>query len=213
VPSLPSGWQVQMGNIGQHYFDWRYNNAGRPTKAYCAQPPAGKMGLLWSGNTTLQLQLGCPAGADSPGTHFPTTYAIQHFEHGHMIDQISEVPASGGITTLEKLIYVLYEDGTAAQFTDNYNPADPQPTSPVPPPGLYTPMSGFGKVWIGQNGVRERLGWGTAPETILSDAAFQYFEQGLVIDGGSAERKFYVLYNNSGLSDWIDRWTVYDDTF
>ncbi len=213
VPSLPSGWQVQMGNIGQHYFDWRYNNAGRPTKAYCAAPPAGKMGLLWSGNTTLQLELGCPAGADSPGTHFPTTFAIQHFEHGHMIDSISEVPASGGITTLEKQIYVLYEDGTSAQYADIYNPADPQPTPPVPPPGLYTPTSGFGQVWIGQTGVRERLGWAIAPETTLSGAAFQYFEHGLVIDGGAAERKFYVLYDNSGLINSIDHWAVYDDTF
>lgn len=28
VPSAPQGWQVQMGNIGAHYYDWRYNNAG-----------------------------------------------------------------------------------------------------------------------------------------------------------------------------------------
>ncbi len=25
VPSNPAGFQVEMGNIGQHYFDWRYN--------------------------------------------------------------------------------------------------------------------------------------------------------------------------------------------
>jgi sortase (surface protein transpeptidase) len=24
APGLPSGWQVQMGNIGQHYYQWRY---------------------------------------------------------------------------------------------------------------------------------------------------------------------------------------------
>ncbi len=28
VPSAPQGFKVQMGNIGQHYYDWRYNNAG-----------------------------------------------------------------------------------------------------------------------------------------------------------------------------------------
>jgi hypothetical protein len=28
VPALSEGWRVQMGNVGQHYFDWRYNKAG-----------------------------------------------------------------------------------------------------------------------------------------------------------------------------------------
>ena len=30
VPSAPAGFQVQVGNIGQHYYDWRYNDAGNP---------------------------------------------------------------------------------------------------------------------------------------------------------------------------------------
>lgn len=29
VPHLPSPFKVQMGNIGQHYYDWRYLNAGQ----------------------------------------------------------------------------------------------------------------------------------------------------------------------------------------
>jgi sortase (surface protein transpeptidase) len=28
VATLPKGWQVQMGNIGQHYYDWRYGAGG-----------------------------------------------------------------------------------------------------------------------------------------------------------------------------------------
>jgi hypothetical protein len=24
TPGFPEGWQVQMGNVGQHYFEWRY---------------------------------------------------------------------------------------------------------------------------------------------------------------------------------------------
>ncbi len=30
VPHLPSPYKVQMGNIGQHYYDWRYLSAGGP---------------------------------------------------------------------------------------------------------------------------------------------------------------------------------------
>ncbi len=29
VPTAPDGFQVQMGNIGQHYYDWRYKDAGK----------------------------------------------------------------------------------------------------------------------------------------------------------------------------------------
>jgi hypothetical protein len=31
VPSAPAGFQVQMSNIGQHYYDWRYGGAPPPT--------------------------------------------------------------------------------------------------------------------------------------------------------------------------------------
>jgi len=34
VPTNPAGFQVEMANIGQHYFDWRYRNAG-----FCAGQP------------------------------------------------------------------------------------------------------------------------------------------------------------------------------
>jgi hypothetical protein len=27
LPDNPAGWQVQMGNIGQHYYQWRYNQS------------------------------------------------------------------------------------------------------------------------------------------------------------------------------------------
>jgi molybdenum ABC transporter molybdate-binding protein len=30
VPTAPDGFQVQVGNIGRHYYNWRYNNSGKP---------------------------------------------------------------------------------------------------------------------------------------------------------------------------------------
>jgi hypothetical protein len=32
VADNPPGWQVEMGNVGRHYFDWRYNRAGTATR-------------------------------------------------------------------------------------------------------------------------------------------------------------------------------------
>ncbi|HEX8229286.1 MAG TPA: hypothetical protein VF826_08230 [Chloroflexia bacterium] len=37
VPNAPAGFQVQMSNIGQHYYDWRYGGAPPPPTV----PPAG----------------------------------------------------------------------------------------------------------------------------------------------------------------------------
>ena len=31
VPTNVPGFQVEMGNIGLHYYDWRYKDAGKPT--------------------------------------------------------------------------------------------------------------------------------------------------------------------------------------
>ena len=38
VPNGVPGFKVQVGNIGQHYYDWRYKNAGRPSGS---PPPVG----------------------------------------------------------------------------------------------------------------------------------------------------------------------------
>lgn len=45
VPSNPAGYQVEMGNVGQHYFQWRYPHLGTPWAAPDPQPP-----LLFASN-------------------------------------------------------------------------------------------------------------------------------------------------------------------
>lgn len=39
VPSNPAGYQVEMGNVGQHYFQWRYPYLGQPWAAPDPNPP------------------------------------------------------------------------------------------------------------------------------------------------------------------------------
>jgi WD40 repeat protein len=38
VPDNPAGYQVEMGNVGQHYFQWRYPHLGQPWAAPDPQP-------------------------------------------------------------------------------------------------------------------------------------------------------------------------------
>jgi hypothetical protein len=36
TPANPAGWQVEMGNVGRHYYQWRY---GRELPASTPMPP------------------------------------------------------------------------------------------------------------------------------------------------------------------------------
>jgi hypothetical protein len=56
VPTNQPGFQVEMANIGQHYFDWRYRNFG-----ICAGTPAG----------TPTPPVPAPTGTAVPGTPAP----------------------------------------------------------------------------------------------------------------------------------------------
>ena len=38
VPDNPAGYKVEMGNVGQHYFQWRYPHLGQPWAATDPQP-------------------------------------------------------------------------------------------------------------------------------------------------------------------------------
>ncbi|HEX8221945.1 MAG TPA: phosphate/phosphite/phosphonate ABC transporter substrate-binding protein [Chloroflexia bacterium] len=75
VPDAPEGFKVQMGNIGAHYYDWRYKNAGQ--QAYAnpdvkpVTPAAGSLGspenpiklaFAPSSNSTAILASGEPLG-------------------------------------------------------------------------------------------------------------------------------------------------------
>jgi len=53
VPTNPTGFQVEMANIGQHYFDWRYRNGGfcpnEPVTTPTPPVPAGTVTAVATG--------------------------------------------------------------------------------------------------------------------------------------------------------------------
>jgi len=221
VPSAAEGFKVQMGNIGQHYYKWRYQDSV-PTITPTAAPvaltcngslPKRGFGKLWGENTTVQQQLGCTANVPESVVAF----AQQPFQHGQMIDVLYR-NGSG----YYGFIYALYEDGTSQRFADTFvgsKEAEPQLT---PPAGLYAPRAGFAKVWRDETAARvaEKLGWATGPlyEAGPSNNVFgaaQDFELGLMVYSGPS-KKIYVLYG--GKTDRYSnqaptKWGVYDDTF
>ncbi|MCS7286468.1 MAG: NBR1-Ig-like domain-containing protein [Anaerolineae bacterium] len=91
-----------------------------------------------------------------------TTWAAeQPFEHGFMI-WLQEVPCGD---QMRSEIIVFRNDGRYWVYRDTFMEGEPEsdPTI-VPPPGLYQPIRGFGKLWRTEPFVREALGWATAPE-------------------------------------------------
>lgn len=237
VPDAPSGFKVQMGNIGQHYYTWRYSGAGQPsatpapvftpaptpTPGPCPQVPVRGFGKVWINNPILRERLGCTRGEER--IH---TVVQQYFEHGQMLQLVGNY---GGESLSYERIYVLFEDGTVARFADSYVPGTAEPNF-QPPPGLYAPVRGLGKVWREQTAaqIRERLGWATAPETTAIAEQFPIegrpkpipgqggaalaFTNGLMVYSGPALKKIYVLYSSFGFTpSHVDRWSVYDDTY
>ena len=200
VPDAPEGFKVQMGNIGQHYYDWRYKGAGQPDPVTgCASPAPSSFGALWSSNTVVQNRLFCPMT-------LPKTIpmAMQHFEHGHMI----YADLTGAMEGLyaPKRIYVMFDDGTGTYFPDLYQGEPQQPPNPPPPTGLIAPTLGFGKVWRDHDDVRKKLGWALAGEKGIAKENYQFFTRGLMVrDGG----KLYVVsvFDANGI------WSSFDDRY
>lgn len=81
VPDNPAGWQVQMGNIGQHYYEWRYGGQPAPTPV-SASKPAGRIAFASNRAGGNQMIFTIPAGgvdvrqvATTPGNNYQPRYA------------------------------------------------------------------------------------------------------------------------------------------
>ncbi len=210
VPSAPEGFKVQMGNIGRHYHDWRYKDAGKPSVVQCnmaiADPAFNK---IWSYNASVQSQLGCMSGYAG----FSTSVVFQPFQRGVMLDVIITDQGSprGGGSKQTKEIYVLYSDGTAQRFSDTYQ--DGTPLAPVTAPEpLLVPQGGFGKLWRENAQVAQKIGYATAPEAAQSapnsSSLFLYFEKGRMIR--HANFIFVVYATNGAPATEPNAWVMYE---
>jgi hypothetical protein len=104
-----------------------------------------------------------PGPAVCPFEEAISTWAAEQvFERGRML-WFQEVRFGNIIEG--NLLFVLYDDGQWQWLVDTWTPDQPEsdPTI-VPPEGRFQPVRGFGKAWRDHPQVRERIGWGLAPE-------------------------------------------------
>jgi hypothetical protein len=198
TPSNNDPYKVEMGNVGQHYYTWRYGGGG----ALCYVQALRGIGQLWQEQDLLRAKIGCP-------NYFvkdDISTAYEPFEHGMMLwlnvpDEYSPVQS----------VLVLFDDGTYAAYQDTWVDGDPiDDPSLTPPTGLYQPGRGFGKIWREAPSVRDRLGWATAPES-GADGDLQGFDAGYMVQIGALDQ-IYVFYGNFAWTA-TGAWEVYADPY
>ncbi len=197
-PGNPAAFQVEMGNVGLHYRDWRY----APVPTGCPATPVRGFGTVWANKPGVAANVGCPS--DQHETVVQS--AIQHFEHGTMI-YVNPDPLGA------KKIFVLFDDGTFASFDDTWAEGQPAGHNQTPPAGRFEPVRGFGKVWFEGTGarVRERLGWATDQETGGAGARQSYARGTMYWVGAS--NQILVLYQFTATGQQVSRWQLFNDTF
>ncbi len=92
-----------------------------------------------------------------------TQAAYQRFERGTMV----------WLNSFDMII-VFYDQGGWAAFADQYTEGDVINVG-EPPAGLIAPVRGFGELWMTNNEVQDRLGWGVSIETAFS-TEYQFFQ-------------------------------------
>jgi hypothetical protein len=104
-----------------------------------------------------------PEPAACPLQESVSTWAAEQvFERGRML-WFQEIQF--GDLVEDNLLFVLYDDGEWHWYPDTWTSDRPESDlSIVPPEGRVQPVRGFGKVWRERPEVRERVGWGLAPE-------------------------------------------------
>jgi hypothetical protein len=178
--------------------------AVRPITPPRQTTPVRGFGAAWSANPEVHALLGCPS---YPPQEQATPTALQRFERGWML--WARTPA-----TAPPQIYVLFEDNqTLAAFPDTWAPDQAASGGLTPPPGLYEPLRGFGKVWREGTGVRarERLGWATEEER-GGQGAWQAFQRGRMV-WTPDPRLVFVLAERTERYEPLNAWRAYADPF
>lgn len=202
TPSNPAAFQVEMGNVGRHYYDWRYNTP----EITCENNPIRGFGKLWSENPSVKARLGCPYYYS---TEQAAKMSVQKFEHGLMV-YVNYNNTPFYYLPYDKTIFIVFDDGSWAQTQDTWNTSQPVNTGLTPPPGKLEPKMGFGNAWRNETGlkVRERLGWAVAEEQ-AGDGAIQAFSNGIML-WYKPTKEIYVAYRYYNRTNV---WETYLDTF
>ncbi|HKP52259.1 MAG TPA: molybdopterin-dependent oxidoreductase [Chloroflexia bacterium] len=132
VPSFPKEFQVQMGNIGQHYYDWRYKDAGRPTSgptptASATQSP-GKLTITGTVKSVLTLDIDAlkTRKAQSLSVKFADENGTAHTYKGPLVlDLLKEAGGEGNAGRDLPIRYVIATGADGQKAVLSWGEIDP----------------------------------------------------------------------------------------
>lgn len=139
--------------------------------------------------------LPCPAPFPQVGARM----AVQPFERGAMVWVESVTPNVDGA------IFVVYFDNRRGSlvwelYSDTWREGQPVSGGETPPPGLYEPIRGFGKLWRNNPQVRSTLGWAAGPEQ-AETGTLQYFRGGAWMLHRAGSDRIYIFYADNRADD------------
>lgn len=209
TPANPAAYRVEMGNVGQHYYQWRYQLTQPLT---CSFAPISGFGKVWGNNLNVQLQLGCPYYHEEG-----LTINYLPFQNGAMYQiDLSQVHDNRYIFDTyglgDKIVLVTFNDDHSWTLVkDDWNSSMPHNGGFTPPAGLYEPQDAFGKVWRDGTAlhIRDRLGWATASAGQSTNSALEQFYYGGMFYVG-ATKTIYALYNP--YYNQVHNWDSFADT-
>lgn len=140
--------------------------------------------------------LGCPA----PFPQLNARLATQQFERGSMVWAEGRGPNGSWGS-----IWVVYFDNARNSlvweaYFDSWTEDQPERGGETPPPGLYEPIRGFGKLWRENAHVRETLGWAAAPER-ADTGSLQYFQGGAFAVYRAANDRVFIFRPDNRTDD------------
>lgn len=106
TPDNPDGWKVEAGNVGQHYYVWRYRQLARPSP-----PPIPSPSPTPSPS---------PSPSPSP-TQFQVTYRVSGYSAKPV--QVKFISAQGG-TVQQDLPYIDSNGGQEWRHSGAFRPGD-----------------------------------------------------------------------------------------
>lgn len=180
-----TSYEVLLGLLGNELMDpWACKTIIRDLQKTAARDTAS---------------FGCAMG-DPYSTRVNFPISTQPFEHGSMVWVQGPNNSMGTLW----VIYVDQQYGTLVWqiYADTWKEGEPLSGGETPPPGRYEPTRGFGKLWREMPGVRDVLGWATAPET-PDRGHQQQFRSGAWLLYRRASDRVYLLYPGHHAEDVV----------
>lgn len=212
TPDNPAGWQVEAGNVGSHYYQWRYGSAP-PANAPQIELPANPSPFMDDLEAQLRGMVGSWAGQNA--------VAVTDLQTGRTIAINGDRQQPAACTPKIFIMVAIAEDISAGKYTtadvDDLVRSAMGPSNTAPARELIR-IAGNGDINAGirrVNEIMQRLGM---PSSILSHPPdywgdYGYGEGDNLLTANDMNRALAAIWEGrSGLNDWARDYVLWSMT-